>query len=230
MNSVHSAFSNRTMDGLANSVRAALGIADGAEVGEEEEDVQLPEGDDVESGGDGLFSVLGRFKEAMGIEEEKPPPTTCEYVMNCGCIPALSWEVRLWGFGIFFSFGMLISFLSTFSVATILVRPGKFAFLYTLGNVLSIFSLAFLTGPCNQLKRMCDSERRIATSVYLLSMGLTLLAVIKRISGLLILPLIFFQFCALVYYSATYIPYGRQMLNGCISTTCGCVRGVVCPC
>uniref|UniRef100_A0A7S3YJD1 Vesicle transport protein n=2 Tax=Lotharella globosa TaxID=91324 RepID=A0A7S3YJD1_9EUKA len=183
-------------------------------------EVQLDEdqGDD-----EGVFgNVFGTVKQAMGIEEEKPPETTFEYITNCHCLPPLTWEQRLWGFGIFFGFGCLISFMSTFSVLQIMVNPAKFALTYTLGNVLSICSLMFLMGPCRQIKKMFDKDRRVATGVYIISMTITFIAVFKKVPGYFIIPLIFFQFCALIYYSATYIPYGREILKGCVTNACAC--------
>ncbi|GAB5370950.1 hypothetical protein AAMO2058_001537000 [Amorphochlora amoebiformis] len=189
--------------------------------GEVVEELRMEEGNSDEDG-DLISNVMGKVKCAMGMEE-KAPQTTLEYITSCGCIPPLNWEQRLWGFGIFFGFGCLISFLSTFSLLQIVVRPSKFALTYTLGNVLSIFSLMFLMGPCNQLKKMFDPERREATMVYITSMIITMVAVFKRVPGYFVLPLIFFQFCALIWYSATYIPYGREILKGCVRNIFSCV-------
>mmetsp|Transcript_20134 Transcript_20134/g.30154 ORF Transcript_20134/g.30154 Transcript_20134/m.30154 type:complete len:221 (+) Transcript_20134:58-720(+) len=213
------------MESFASGVRSLFGMDDGEPeyspvAGEAETEVQLENGDT--GGDDGILSnMMGTIKQTMGIEEKREL-TTCEYIMECGCIPPLTWEQRLWGFGIFFGFGCLISFLSTFSLAQIMINPSKFAITYTLGNVLSICSLMFLMGPCNQLKKMFDSDRRIATMIYLGSMVLTLIAVFKHIPGYFVLPIIFFQFCALVWYSATYIPYGRDILTSFVKNICGC--------
>ena len=114
--------------------------------------------------------------------------------------------------------------MSTLSLSQIMIRPAKFAFTYTLGNVLSICSLMFLMGPCNQIKKMFDADRWIATTVYLGSMAATLFCVITGVPGIFVLPMIFFQFCSLMYYSATYIPYGREILAGCASSACGVLK------
>jgi len=223
------------MESLASGIKSALGLGGSSEpsytpVGDSDRDsttIQLDDGDEEEGGV--LTSMVENLnstvKSVMGIEEEQRPQTTFEYVTTCGCIPPLTWEQRLWGFGIFFGFGCLISFLSTFSLAQIMIRPSKFAMTYTLGNVLSICSLMFLMGPCNQIKKMFDSQRRIATSIYLGSMVITIFAVFKKLPSYFILPLIFFQFCALVWYSASYIPYGRDILVSCLKNACGCCCG-----
>mmetsp|Transcript_32945 Transcript_32945/g.53487 ORF Transcript_32945/g.53487 Transcript_32945/m.53487 type:complete len:223 (-) Transcript_32945:140-808(-) len=213
---------------FANGVRSALGFSDSDEPAYEpvkDSDIEVADiqmNDDVDDESNILSNMMGRVKSVMGIEEEKRPQTTLEYITSCGCIPPLTWEQRLWGFGIFFGFGCLISFLSTFSLAQIMYRPAKFAMTYTLGNLLSICSLMFLMGPCNQLKKMFDPERRSATLVYLGSMIVTVVAVFRKVPGYFVLPLISFQFCALVWYSATYIPYGRDILKGFVKNCCAC--------
>jgi hypothetical protein len=49
-----------------------------------------------------------------------------------------------------------------------------FAVLYCIGALLSIGSTLFLMGPLNQLKRMLERQRIIATLVYLGSITATL--------------------------------------------------------
>lgn len=49
---------------------------------------------------------------------------------------------RMYGFGICFGLGMILTFLSTL----VMFNPRKFAIMYTFGNILSIFSTAFLVG------------------------------------------------------------------------------------
>ena len=55
--------------------------------------------------------------------------------------------------------GMVCSFLSTFMVSMILIRPVKFALPYTLGALLSLGSTSFLVGPWRQLSSMFDPTR-----------------------------------------------------------------------
>jgi hypothetical protein len=58
---------------------------------------------------------------------------------NDSCFPTLSLKERLIGFGICFGLGFLIQFLSMGSlVGLFLGKTSKFAFLYTLGNIISL--------------------------------------------------------------------------------------------
>ncbi|KAG0244636.1 Vesicle transport protein [Actinomortierella wolfii] len=126
---------------------------------------------------------------------------------------------RLYGFGICFIVGFLISILSTISLATGLI--GLFAVFFTLGNIISLFSTAFLIGPMRQLKTMFAPVRMIASIVYIVTMILTLIvAFTLRSPFLLCLILCIAQFLALFWYCASYIPYGRaaikRVVGGCI--------------
>ena len=60
---------------------------------------------------------------------------------------------------------------------------------------------------------MFDSKRAIATSIYLVTMCLTLVAALKFHSVLLCMLMIAVQCAALVWYVASYIPYAQDMLR-----------------
>jgi len=58
---------------------------------------------------------------------------------NDSCFPSLTFKERLIGFGICVGLGFLIQFLSMGSlIGFFLGKTSKFAFLYTLGNIISI--------------------------------------------------------------------------------------------
>ncbi len=58
---------------------------------------------------------------------------------NESLFPSLSLKERLIGFGICFALGMLIQFLSMGSLVGLFIgKTSKFAFLYTLGNIISL--------------------------------------------------------------------------------------------
>ncbi|KAF9437635.1 hypothetical protein BGZ76_011817 [Entomortierella beljakovae] len=125
---------------------------------------------------------------------------------------------RLYGFGICFILGFLISILSTLAIATGLLA--LFAVFFTLGNLLSLLSTTFLIGPGRQLKTMFAPVRMVASIVFLSLMVLTLIVAFTIQKSLLCLILCIIQFLALFWYSASYIPYGRaairKVVGGCI--------------
>lgn len=126
---------------------------------------------------------------------------------------------RMYGFGICFTIGCLISLGSTLR----LLIPTDFALWYSLGNLVSFAATGFLVGPVAQCKMACDKSRALATTIFLTSMIATLLtALLYKGGGLaaLCIILIIIQFSALVWYTASYIPMGQAMI-------CSCVKGVM---
>ncbi|KAJ3107363.1 Vesicle transport protein [Phlyctochytrium planicorne] len=128
---------------------------------------------------------------------------------------------RFYGFGICFGVGFLISILS--SISLFFGNVAGFALLYTLGNVVSLLSTGFLVGFLKQFKKMFDSVRIVATLIFLVSMILTIVvAVLLQGPGGLMLVILccVFQYLALFWYSASYIPFLQDLIKKCI---CGCV-------
>ncbi|KAF9352709.1 hypothetical protein BGX26_009495 [Mortierella sp. AD094] len=125
---------------------------------------------------------------------------------------------RLYGFGICFIVGFLISILSTLSLTTGMV--GLFAVFFTLGNIISLLSTTFLIGPGKQIKTMFAPVRMVASIVFLSLIVITLVVAFTLRASLLCLILCIIQFLALFWYSASYIPYGRaaikKVVGGCI--------------
>ncbi|KAF9543657.1 hypothetical protein EC957_000589 [Mortierella hygrophila] len=125
---------------------------------------------------------------------------------------------RLYGFGICFVVGFLISILSTLALAT--ANLPTFAVFFTLGNIISLLSTTFLIGPGKQIKTMFAPVRMVASIVFLAMIVLTLVLAFTVRSWLLCLLLCIIQFLALFWYSASYIPYGRaaikKVVGGCM--------------
>ncbi|KAL1121996.1 hypothetical protein AAG570_003404, partial [Ranatra chinensis] len=124
---------------------------------------------------------------------------------------SLSWSTRIKGFVICFVLGIIISFFG--SLALFLGKGlALFAIFYTLGNVISILSTCFLMGPINQLKKMFNPTRVVATVMVLVMIGLTLFAAIKKNAGLCLLFIIL-EWLAMTWYSLSYIPYARDVVK-----------------
>ncbi|KDO28142.1 hypothetical protein SPRG_06189 [Saprolegnia parasitica CBS 223.65] len=132
---------------------------------------------------------------------------------GCGC-QKLTKKQRMIGFGICFGLGYVISFISTFALLAGSRNGAKFGILYSLGNIIALCGSGFLVGPAQQVKLMMKPVRRIAAAIYVSMIVLVLvLAILAPHLGLLILILVMIQFGAAVWYSASYIPYGRKMIT-----------------
>lgn len=156
----------------------------------------------------------------------------------------LSWSTRIQGFAFCFLIGTIFSFLGS---ALIWAPKGLrlFAAFYTLGslfvfrfaridnffyastvlcdagNVLSMASTCFLTGPVKQCQKMWHETRWLATLITLIFLGLTLYAAIHLHSVLLTLIFCFIQFLAMTWYSLSFIPYARNIVKSALTKCFG---------
>lgn len=109
----------------------------------------------------------------------------------------------------------LITFMSfKFFVQLIEGNPVPFAVNYTVGNTLALCSSTFLCGPKRQFKNMFDKRRKMVSIVYLSCLSSTLLVVFIPLPWALklaiLVGLLITQCGANVWYSLSYIPYGRK--------------------
>ena len=133
---------------------------------------------------------------------------------NNSIFPTLSLKDRLIGFAICFVFGYLLEFMALGSLVGLLLgRSKKFAFLYTTGNIISIFGTFFLIGPQRQLKYMLDPIRKGASLIFIFSIILTIISIYLFKSKLLVILCVIIQFGAFIWYVMSYIPYGRDCLK-----------------
>jgi hypothetical protein len=68
---------------------------------------------------------------------------------------------------------------------------------------------------------MFKGTRFVATLVYLGAMVMTLVSACYFQSFGMTLVFLGVQWCALVWYCLSYIPYGRQMVGGCLKSCFG---------
>ena len=147
-----------------------------------------------------------------------------------GCMPSLTYQQRLWGFGACFVAGGILTFIGTLawipgSKHNAFKDPGAFAIPYTLGNIVAMLSTGFLWGFKSQCKNMWKPVRRVATAVYLLFLVLTLIVcftVKTSAAGAIIVVLVIGQMIALFWYCASYIPFARTMIKNCAKSMCKC--------
>jgi hypothetical protein len=142
----------------------------------------------------------------------------------CKCLN-LSYTQRVWGFGICFALGMTISIMSSFLV----FNPAKFALPYSIGNVLSLLSTGFLVGPKRQFKYACAPNRVWAFVIYIGCIIATLVSALALKKAFLTLLFVIVQFFAGLWYTASYVPYGREILmrmgNACVGQASAQVSG-----
>mmetsp|Transcript_1092 Transcript_1092/g.1743 ORF Transcript_1092/g.1743 Transcript_1092/m.1743 type:complete len:264 (+) Transcript_1092:2521-3312(+) len=132
---------------------------------------------------------------------------------------SLSYEQRLWGFGICVASASVCGILSV--VGLFIGDLSLFAIFYTLSNLTYLGSTFFLMGPKAQFERMSDPDRAVATGVFVTSMILTLIAALVLDMALLALFFVIVQSCALFWYSISYIPGARSFIQNRIEWLMG---------
>jgi len=103
--------------------------------------------------------------------------------------------------------------------------PVPFALNYSLGNTLSLLSMTFLCGPKRQFENMFDEKRKFTSITYLSCLVATVGCIFLPLPGfaklLLLVCLLLTQFCASMWYSLSYIPFGRRWALRCIKRQLG---------
>jgi Got1/Sft2-like family len=124
-------------------------------------------------------------------------------------LPSLTFRQRAYGFFTCLAIGIALDALATAAM----LKLTAFAVLYTLGNICTLCSTFFLVGPARQAKNMFKPVRAAAASIYLVSMVVTLYAAIRLESFVLCAVMIVVQGCALIWYTLSFVPFGRQLLK-----------------
>jgi len=182
---------------------------------------------DMMAGGKGFLSSSST--QALGaIQGLSPSFLNSEEDDFAGAFfPALGVKHRLFFCACCFALGQLLQFCSFGAVAGIFLgHPGRFAFLYTFSNITMMAATFFLAGPAAQLRRSSTKGRCKTFMLFLSTMVLTLGMVFAHPffgRALLILLCVGVQWCALVWYILSFVPYGHRFGRYAISFFSGCL-------
>lgn len=134
------------------------------------------------------------------------------------CCPDLDYKTRIVGFCITFGIGILCYM---FSFPLIVTTPYFFALVFTTGSICSTMATFFLCGPKRQWKNMMKPYRAVVSLVFLGTIVATVVfGFILSDSTLVVAILAAAQFCAMVWYALSYIPYGRKFCGTCLKSCC----------
>jgi F0F1-type ATP synthase assembly protein I len=144
-------------------------------------------------------------RKLVGAPEDETPLEELNAMCTC------SYRTRLIGFVSCLVVGLLLGFVSFFFFANVKL----FATFYTLGNLTSLAGTGFVVGPMRQIKAMLKPTRYIAAIVFVASMIGTLCAVFVPATPnkVLVIVCVIIQFCALWWYSLSYIPFARKLVS-----------------
>ena len=175
----------------------------------------------------GMAAVTNRMTQALapvrGVGSSGPVAASTMLPAADSCCPNMSFKDRVKGCIGCVCVGIFLSLIGWF--AWVGGRIGTFAFMYTLGNITSLCSTGFLIGPKRQCRQMFKSHRVWATCIYLFMMLATVIAAFAGAPKILILLFIVCQWGALVWYIASYIPYGRKIISKLLGKAANSVAG-----
>jgi len=128
--------------------------------------------------------------------------------------PKLTYQQRLIGFVGCAALGWVLSLVGTL---TLIGGPSAaniriFVVLYVIGNIIALAATGFLIGPRSQCIKMWAPTRRYTTAFYLLMLVIVLIVACLKQNIFLVLFLLFIEVLAAIWYSASYIPFGRRMI------------------
>merc|ERR1711934_803084 len=159
-------------------------------------------------------------KTLAGMEAGQPvPQQQPSFMESLENELTLSYQKRIVCFAVTLVLGLGCCFLSTW----LLVFPRVFAKWYSIGSILILGSTFFLRGPVAQMKSMCDSSRYLASTIYIMSIILTLFFALYMHRIGLSMIMVVVQVCAAVWYAASYIWFAQD----CIKTSISAARSTL---
>ena len=103
--------------------------------------------------------------------------------------------------------------------------PSRFAFVYSLANVLSITGTGVLTGFRALWTSSIDPSRRGVSFIYFGAIAVTIVSALmlnSQFGKSLVTLGVITQMITYWFYILTYVPCGNRIASGCI----GCIRGL----
>ncbi|KAG7396563.1 hypothetical protein PHYBOEH_002128 [Phytophthora boehmeriae] len=108
----------------------------------------------------------------------------------------------------------LFAFAATVMIFTGVHHVRFYALFYSLSNIATFCSLIFIMGQERLQKRMLSNKRSVSGRTWMWSLGLTVVVAFFWPSHwFIVILLLITQFCSMIWYGATYIPFGRKFLH-----------------
>ncbi len=140
------------------------------------------------------------------------------------CCPNLTYQQRILGFVACSGIGWTLSTIGSFILFDGFSEKNvtTFILLYILGTFMGLGGTLFLCGPKKQCIKMWDKTRRWSTGFYLSMLLIVFCVAVTEQHIAIIISMLFVEILAAVWYSASYIPFGRKMILGCLrASICG---------
>lgn len=163
--------------------------------------------------------MLDRLRSTTAATTDPETQSTADIIDGDSArLGDLSWETRIYCFLGCLVLSIICSFLG--SPFMFVGKFTEFAVLMSLGAVISIVGTFFLSGPINQIKKMFEPTRLIATLAYVAMIILTLVSGLVLRNPILAIACIVGQYAAMGWYSISFIPYARETLRAFLGRCC----------
>ncbi|KAF6005333.1 Vesicle transport protein [Cyanidiococcus yangmingshanensis] len=123
-------------------------------------------------------------------------------------------------FAMVFGTGVVVSCLAVALLPMLILRPQKFAFAFSLGQILLITSTWLVVPLKVQLRALSVPERAAAAAVYGMALLLALATSMRHLA-LLALFFMLVQISAIAWYLLTFLPFGRGWIWSWITSSMG---------
>ncbi|KAE9347604.1 hypothetical protein PF008_g7730 [Phytophthora fragariae] len=108
----------------------------------------------------------------------------------------------------------LFAFAATVILCTGVHHVRFYALFYSLSNIATFSSLIFIMGQNRLQKRMLSRKRSLTGRAWMGSLALTIVVAFFWPSHwFIVILLLLVQLCSMIWYSLSYIPFGRKFLH-----------------
>lgn len=103
--------------------------------------------------------------------------------------------------------------LGFFLFPVLTLKPRKFVMLWTLGSLFFFLSFGVLKGPVSYMKHLASKERLPFTVVFVSSQVLTIYCAVVLKNTILSLIMGIVEILSILWYTASYFPFGAQTMQ-----------------
>ncbi|OBA21836.1 SFT2-domain-containing protein [Metschnikowia bicuspidata var. bicuspidata NRRL YB-4993] len=129
-----------------------------------------------------------------------------------GFLELSRWD-RMLIFGLTFAGSVSCYLICIFLFPVLLLKPRKFALLWSLGSIFFLVSFGVLQGFQAYMLHLMSSTRIPFTITFVTSIIMTLVSSLSLKSTLLSIVFAIIQLISAIWYTVSYFPMGQQTLN-----------------
>eukprot|EP00300_Choanocystis_sp_HF-7_P010248 c1685_g1_i2.p1 GENE.c1685_g1_i2~~c1685_g1_i2.p1 ORF type:complete len:187 (+),score=27.78 c1685_g1_i2:55-615(+) len=147
------------------------------------------------------------------LPKRQPPADSDSWMPDFQGELSLGWKKRLIIFGMSVLAAGACLVMACVSLPLLVLRPAKFAFFYSMANVLLLVGITLLLGIRRCTQVMCQPANCVASTGYIVSLLLTLYSAIVLKMYLITLVALGAQLLSIFWFVAGKIPFLKTVLS-----------------